>query len=164
MAAEPAHINSKEDLQTLTKANKYLILDFWAEWCPPCKAIGPLFNKLAGEYTIPGKVAFAKVDVDAVPEVAAQFGVSAMPTFLFLVDGEPGPINVGGAVSGGGAVTSEAGELVMIRGADPKNLVGAAKAIAEIAKKEQEEEVSTVVWLPSVGMVWEIGADVVQSA
>ncbi|KAK4119663.1 thioredoxin-like protein [Parathielavia appendiculata] len=140
----PAPLLTLSDLDTLTSSNKYLILDFWAEWCPPCKAIAPLFTKLAAAHTIPNKLAFAKVDVDAAPDIAAKFGVTAMPTFLFLVDGEAKGIDVGAGVTGGGVVSPEKADgLVMIRGADPRNLVGAVEAIAALAKKELEEKGET---------------------
>jgi thioredoxin 1 len=163
MAAEPTHITTLDDLKTLSSTHKYLILDFWAEWCPPCKAIAPLFSKLAAEHTLPSLLAFAKVDVDAAPDVAAEFGVSAMPTFLFFVDGEPSGIDVGGAVMTGGGVVNGEGGLTMIRGADPRNLVAAVVEVAKIAKKEQEErgEVSEICF---VGRIGERGANVVHRA
>ncbi|KAK4098864.1 thioredoxin-domain-containing protein [Parathielavia hyrcaniae] len=140
MATAPTALATLSDLETLATSHKYLILDFWAEWCPPCKAIAPLFTKLAAEYTIPNKLAFAKVDVDEAPEIAAKFQVSAMPTFLFLVDGEPNGIDGTGVVASGGVVAGPGGEgLQMIRGADPRNLVAAVSGVAELAKKELGE-------------------------
>jgi thioredoxin 1 len=56
--------------------------------CPPCKAIAPVFEKLASEHASDGKLAFAKVDVDAQPQIAKRYTISAMPTFLLLRHGE----------------------------------------------------------------------------
>ncbi|KAH9813446.1 thioredoxin-like protein [Melampsora americana] len=62
------------------------IIDFWATWCGPCRAISPHFERLA-EADSSGKVKFYKVDVDAVPAVASECGISAMPTFLAFKKG-----------------------------------------------------------------------------
>ncbi|SPQ26211.1 28bcdd26-8b01-4090-95c3-eb31894a5df7 [Thermothielavioides terrestris] len=136
--ADPHHIASVADLDALAAANKYLILDFWAEWCPPCKAIAPLFAKLSAELALPGAVAFGKVDVDEAPDVAAKFGVTAMPTFIVLTDGEAKGVRVGAgaAVAGGGVVTGDEGEVRLIRGADPRNLVALAHEVVRLAKEE----------------------------
>ncbi|KAF2684024.1 thioredoxin-domain-containing protein [Lentithecium fluviatile CBS 122367] len=77
-------VNSVGDLDSLLSKHEYTIIDFWATWCPPCKAIAPVFEKLASEHATSGKIAFAKVDVDAQPQVAKRYQISAMPTFLLL--------------------------------------------------------------------------------
>ncbi|KWU43554.1 thioredoxin-like protein 1-like protein [Rhodotorula sp. JG-1b] len=76
-------INSLAQLDALT-ANKdaVSVIDFHAVWCGPCKAIAPIYQKLAAQYA--GRVQFLKVDVDQVPAVAQKFNVSAMPTFVVL--------------------------------------------------------------------------------
>ena len=61
------------------------VLDCWATWCGPCKAISPLFEKLSEGFP---QVKFFKVDVDAVDDVAQELGVRAMPTFMFFKGGE----------------------------------------------------------------------------
>ncbi|AEO57311.1 hypothetical protein MYCTH_2303313 [Thermothelomyces thermophilus ATCC 42464] len=122
-------------LDELTSTHKYVIIDFTAQWCPPCKAIAPLFHKLAAEYARPGALAFARVDVDEASEVAAKFGISAMPTFLFLVDGVADGFDDGGALTGA-AVQRTDDRALSIRGADPKNLVSAAIKLSELAAKE----------------------------
>ncbi len=62
------------------------MVDFWAEWCGQCKMIGPLVEELASDYE--GKAVTGKVDVDANPAVAQQFGIRIIPTLLFFKDGE----------------------------------------------------------------------------
>ncbi len=63
-----------------------LLVDFTAEWCPPCKLMVPVLDELAAERA--GRLTIAKVDVDAEPEVAARYGVQSMPTMIVFVDGE----------------------------------------------------------------------------
>ncbi|KXX73992.1 Thioredoxin-like protein [Madurella mycetomatis] len=136
--ADPTHIATKEDLKALTSANKIVVLDFWAEWCPPCKAIGPLFSKLAREYAVPGQLAFGKVDVDEVPDITQEFGVTAMPSFLFLVDGEPAAVDIANVGAGGGLVINGDNKVQMIRGADPRALTTVISGLGEAAKKAAE--------------------------
>ncbi|WP_020571852.1 thioredoxin [Neolewinella persica] len=62
------------------------VVDFWAEWCGPCRMIGPIIEELATEYD--GKALIAKVDVDENSELSAKFGVRSIPTILILKDGE----------------------------------------------------------------------------
>lgn len=62
-----------------------IIIDFWADWCYPCKEMSPVFEEISKE--IKG-LKFAKMDVDEEPELASKFGVMSIPTFLFLKDGK----------------------------------------------------------------------------
>ncbi|EAQ88836.1 hypothetical protein CHGG_05455 [Chaetomium globosum CBS 148.51] len=144
MAEAVQTIPSLEALDALTATHKYVILDFTAQWCPPCKAIAPLYQKLATEHATAGALAFGKVDVDEAQPVAAKFKISAMPTFLFLVDGEPAGIDVGAPLAGKQTVlrtegSGPDGPLVAIRGADPASLVGAVKKVAELAAAAKTE-------------------------
>jgi len=77
-------ITSSSQFSKLLSANTYVIVDFFATWCGPCKAIAPIVEQLATSHSQPGKVAFAKVDVDQSPDISQQYGVSAMPTFLIF--------------------------------------------------------------------------------
>ncbi len=63
-----------------------VVVDFWAEWCGPCKMIAPIVEELAGEYE--GKVKFAKMDVDSNPQTPMQFGIRGIPTLLIFNGGE----------------------------------------------------------------------------
>lgn len=63
-----------------------VVVDFTATWCPPCKMLAPVFEKVAGTYE--GKVTFVKVDVDQTPDVAAKYGISTIPNLLYFKDGQ----------------------------------------------------------------------------
>lgn len=67
-------------------SEKVTMVDFWAEWCGPCRAIAPIVEELAGEYE--GKAQVGKVNVDENPEVASKFGIRNIPTILFIKNGE----------------------------------------------------------------------------
>lgn len=72
-----------------------VVVDFWAEWCGPCKMIAPALEEIASEMA--GKVTIAKVNIDENPELAAQFGVRSIPTLLMFKDGELAANLVGAA-------------------------------------------------------------------
>ncbi len=71
-----------EILQSKTPA----LIDFWAEWCAPCRAVGPVLDELAQNYQ--GKFTVGKVNVDEDPDLAAKFGVMNIPTLIFFKGGE----------------------------------------------------------------------------
>lgn len=67
-------------------SDKLSVVDFWAEWCGPCRAIGPVIEELHKEYD--GKVKVGKVNVDHNPNVAMQFGITSIPAILFIKNGQ----------------------------------------------------------------------------
>jgi len=70
-----------------------VLVDFWAEWCGPCKVVGPTVEALASDYE--GKVKVAKLNVDDNPEAAGRFGVRSIPTLIVFKDGEAQQTAVG---------------------------------------------------------------------
>lgn len=71
------------------------VVDFWAEWCGPCKLVGPIIDELSHEYE--GKAKIGKLDVDNNPQVSMQFGIRSIPTLLFIKDGKVVDKHVGTA-------------------------------------------------------------------
>ena len=83
MAFEFTDANFKE---TALKDDTVAVVDFWAEWCGPCRMITPIIEELADEYN--GKAVIGKVNVDHNPEVSMKYGIRSIPTILILKDGE----------------------------------------------------------------------------
>ncbi|MDR1779498.1 MAG: thioredoxin [Tannerella sp.] len=72
--------------ETLLNDNKPLVLDFWAEWCGPCRMVAPIIDELATEYE--GRVNIGKVDVDENDDIVSRYGIRNIPTILFFKDKE----------------------------------------------------------------------------
>ncbi|KAH0607444.1 uncharacterized protein H6S33_002478 [Morchella sextelata] len=106
-------LSSLSQLSTTLSKNVIVIIDFHATWCGPCKAIAPTFESLAAKHAAPSKVAFTKCDVDAAQEIAAQYGVRAMPTFLIFKNRQ---------------------EVARVQGADVRGLTTAVEKYAAEAK------------------------------
>jgi thioredoxin 1 len=84
----PTEIQAPLHFRTLLTSHTYLIADFYATWCPPCKQIAPIYAQLSTQHSAPGKFAFVKINVDEQRELAGTYGVTAMPTFLVFKDGK----------------------------------------------------------------------------
>lgn len=84
-----------KNFQELVDSGKPMVLDFWAEWCGPCRMVGPIIDDLAKEYD--GKVNIGKMDVDNNNDVVAQFSVRNIPTILFFKDGKVVDKQIGAA-------------------------------------------------------------------
>ena len=82
-----------EDLAV--KSDKPVVVDFWAEWCGPCRMVAPVVEELSKDYE--GKAIVGKVDVDANNEISAKYGIRNIPTILFLKNGEVVDKHVGAA-------------------------------------------------------------------
>jgi thioredoxin len=95
-------VNDSNFDETVINSDKPVIVDFWAEWCGPCRMVAPIIEEISNEFE--GKVLVAKCDVDSSPGVAAKFGIRNIPTILFFKDGKIADKQVG-AVPKGNFVT-----------------------------------------------------------
>jgi len=85
MSTQPFHVTDANFEETIKK-NKIVLVDFWASWCGPCRALAPTIEELAKEYN--GKVLVGKLDVDENPATAERFQVFSIPTMILFKDGE----------------------------------------------------------------------------
>jgi len=115
----PTEISAPLHLRTLLNAHTYLIADFYATWCPPCKQIAPIYNQLSTAHAAPGAFAFVKINVDEQREIAGQYGVTAMPTFMLFKEGK---------------------KVEEVRGADVRKLKEVVERVAEEVKRAKVQE------------------------
>ena len=80
------HVTDANFDQEVLKSDKAVLIDFWAPWCAPCRAIAPLIDELAGEYA--GRLKVVKVNVDDNPETPARYGVRGIPNLLIIKGGQ----------------------------------------------------------------------------
>jgi thioredoxin 1 len=86
MAGIVADLTDANFEQEVLKSPIPVLVDFWAEWCMPCKMIAPTVAELAGEYA--GKIKIGKVDTDSNRQISMKFNISAIPTLIFFKDGQ----------------------------------------------------------------------------
>ena len=85
--SEPKAVGDRDFIQEVLESDTPVLVDFWADWCAPCKMVAPLIDELAEEYD--GKIKFTKVDVDDNPQTAMQYGIRSIPTLLVFKGGAP---------------------------------------------------------------------------
>lgn len=81
------HVETKQEFLDLLKNGTVVLVDFYADWCGPCKMLGPVIEEFANEVD-PSKVSVTKVNVDDLEEIAAEYGVYSIPTIILFKNGE----------------------------------------------------------------------------
>src|SRR5882724_8254149 len=102
-------INETNFATEVLQSGQPVLVDFWAEWCGPCKMIAPVLEEIATEQA--GRVKVAKVNVEANPVLAARFGIQSIPTLLYFAGGEVRDKTIG--VTGKRAIVSKLGKLAV---------------------------------------------------
>ena len=85
-ANKPIAVTDADFMDQVIRSDQPVLVDFWAEWCGPCKALGPVVQSLSEDYA--GKAKIAKVDVDANQQIAMQFGIRSIPTVMIFDKGQ----------------------------------------------------------------------------
>ena len=80
------NLTDKNFEKEVLKSNLPVLVDFWSSWCPPCKMVEPVIDKLEKEYA--GKLKVCKINVDKYPSIAAKYNIKGVPTFIIFKDGE----------------------------------------------------------------------------
>mgnify|MGYP000255792746 FL=1 len=93
MSEHIVHVTDSSFADDVTKSTEPVLLDFWAEWCGPCKMIAPILDDIAQEYA--GKVKVAKINIDENQQTPAQFGVRGIPTLMLFKNGSVEATKVG---------------------------------------------------------------------
>jgi len=86
-------VNDSNFDEVVVKSDKPVMVDFWAEWCGPCRMVAPVMEEISKEFS--GKAVVAKCDVDSNPQVTSKFGIRNIPTVLFFKDGKVADKQVG---------------------------------------------------------------------
>lgn len=84
--AKPIELTEDTFEDEVLNADNPVLVDFWAEWCGPCRMVGPIVEELADEYE--GKAKIGKVDVDSNPSISTKYGIRSIPSLLIFKDGE----------------------------------------------------------------------------
>lgn len=115
-------INTASEFDEVLANNTYVVADFYATWCPPCKQIAPFYESLNQQHAIDGYLQFIKLDVEKVREISARYSISAMPTFMFFKESKQVAVNAN----------------PLLQGANPPALKAAAEKLGGLAKKRAE--------------------------
>ena len=83
---KPTEVTADTFEEKVLKSSVPVLVDFWAEWCPPCKMIAPILEEIAGEYD--GRALICKLNVDENQAIAQKYGIRSIPTLLFIKDGQ----------------------------------------------------------------------------
>jgi thioredoxin 1 len=88
-----SHVTDTSFEQEVLKASAPVLVDFWAEWCGPCKMIGPVLEEIAGDYA--GKLKIAKLNIDENPQTPPKYGIRGIPTLMLFKNGQVEATKVG---------------------------------------------------------------------
>jgi len=86
MSEKITYVKNTKEFDDLLAKEKFVLVDFWATWCAPCRMVAPVIEKISDQYE--GKVAVAKVDVDANQELSIRYGIQSIPTVILFKEGK----------------------------------------------------------------------------